>query len=45
MNAPRMPRARPPVFSIAYSFSLRLLAMGLLGAAMALASALTSCMA
>jgi hypothetical protein len=37
-----MPRARPPVFSIAHSLSLRLLAIGLLGAVLALISALST---
>jgi hypothetical protein len=43
MNAPRMPRQRPPVFSIAHSFALRLLGIGIAGLVLALLSALTGC--
>lgn len=43
MNAPRMPRARPPIFSIAHSFCLRLLGIGLACLLLAALSALTGC--
>lgn len=38
-----MPRARQPIFSIAQSFALRLLAIGLVGLVLALVSAVSGC--